>query len=326
MKKEMNSKKKGIVKKIILGAVAVLVIVAAIDVIQTKIYSSKIPHRFATAEEGSKLMLANTDYYAKYNQADIDKRLETTGGTLDELLDASEKSVKDFNFFEKFVIDNNLAKMYRKLEKNNYELPAIDEIVFVKANMRLENGANGYTHKSEIYVSDLIGSFPFLDLIPGSDINPEEFLWHEIFHCITRNNPDFRKDAYSLINFTIEDSDFELPPCVKDIALSNPDVDHRNSFATFNIDGQNIDCFICRINTDDIIGLVPTDGSDTYYTRNQASNFDDVFGTNTNYLTDPEECLANNFKYAMTYGIEGKDGNGYPNPEIIQGMIDLMSK
>ena len=36
--------------------------------------------------------------------------------------------------------------------------------------------------------------------------------------------------------------------------------------------------------------------------------------------------MADNFKYAMYYGIDGKDGQGYANPEIIQGIIDTVSK
>ena len=107
--------------------------------------------------------------------------------------------------------------------------------------------------------------------------------------------------------------------------------------ATFIIDGQEIDCFAAWItkmdyaqiqsdeDSDIMVALVPTDGSDTYYTREHASNFDEVFGTNTRYVIDPEECMADNFAYAMFYGIKGKDGKGYPNPEIIQGVIDAVS-
>ena len=73
--------------------------------------------------------------------------------------------------------------------------------------------------------------------------------------------------------------------------------------------------------SDTAVALVPIDGSDIYYTRGQVSNFDEVFGTNTRYVIDPEECMADNFAYAMFYGIDGKD---YPNPEIIQGVIDAV--
>ncbi len=38
--------------------------------------------------------------------------------------------------------------------------------------------------------------------------------------------------------------------------------------------------------------LVPIDGTDKYYTPEDADNFDEVFGKNTGYVIDPEECLA----------------------------------
>lgn len=74
------------------------------------------------------------------------------------------------------------------------------------------------------------------------------------------------------------------------------------------------------------MALVPIDGTDTYYLSEQASNFDEVFGTNTQYVIDPEECMADNFAHAMLYGTEGKNGQGYPDPEIIQGIIDILSR
>ena len=46
----------------------------------------------------------------------------------------------------------------------------------------------------------------------------------------------------------------------------------------------------------------------------------------TGYVTDPEECMAADFAYAMLYGMKGNDGNGYPNQEIIQGIIDNLKQ
>ena len=68
--------------------------------------------------------------------------------------------------------------------------------------------------------------------------------------------------------------------------------------------------------------LVPIDGRDTYYVLSDAANADDIFGRNTSYVTDPEECMADNFGYAMTYGIDGME---YHSPEIIQGILDYVS-
>ena len=35
---------------------------------------------------------------------------------------------------------------------------------------------------------------------------------------------------------------------------------------------------------------------------------------------EAEECLADNFSYAVIYGEKGAEGNGYPNPEIIEAI------
>ena len=67
--------------------------------------------------------------------------------------------------------------------------------------------------------------------------------------------------------------------------------------------------------------LIPIDGSDFYYLPEDASDFYDVFGSNTDYVVDPEECMADNFAYAVIYGINGPQGQGYATPEIIKGII-----
>ena len=70
--------------------------------------------------------------------------------------------------------------------------------------------------------------------------------------------------------------------------------------------------------------LVPTDGTDKYYTPEDTENFDEIFGKNTGYVIDPEECMADNFGYLIAYGLEGPDGKGYPNPEIITSIEDIL--
>ena len=71
---------------------------------------------------------------------------------------------------------------------------------------------------------------------------------------------------------------------------------------------------------------LPIDGSNVYYKKDEVSNFDEVFGKNTNYVIDPEECMAENFALAVMNGKEGIDGKGYANPEIIDGIFKILSK
>ncbi len=338
-KTKKSKKGKGIVKWIFLSILAILLVMSIYDFCITKIYGNKIQHRFATAEEGRELLRSNTEYYGNFTQNDIDFRLKKSGGTIEELIDASANEVKDFNFLEKYAIDNGLARMQRKLKKNGYELPPIDEIVYIKTDMALEGGAAGYTHGTQIYLSSSQLSFiSLMNCLPLIRDGMEQLLWHELFHCLTRCNPDFRSQMYSIIGFETTGTDYELPPSVKEYFISNPDVEHHDAHAVFNIDGKDIDCFVAFVTTKKYeeaqtdffnvgtTALVPTDGTDIYYTPEQASNFDALFGKNTGYVIDPEECMADNFKYAMQYGIEGQNKQGYPNPEIVQGVIDVVKR
>lgn len=292
-----------------------------------------IPHRYASSEEARVLMLSNEDYYAGFSQNDIDFKMMQSGGTMEEYLEHAARQTLDFTSSEIEYIDSRIALMEETLTSNGFELPPLDEIIFIKTTMLEEPGAGGYTHGTQIYLSD-----EMLEAIMNDDSVPvqeyaEEFFWHELFHCLTRCNPDFREAMYSLIHFTVTDSDFPLPPSVFEYHISNPDVEHHDSYATFIIEGDPVDCFtdfVTTVHYDEAqtnffnvgtTALIPIDGRDTYYTPEQASNFDEVFGTNTSYVIDPEECMADNFAYAMAFGMEGPGGRGYPNPEIIEGIL-----
>lgn len=325
------------IKIIVLIALGAVLMALSAKFIVTEIQASKIPHRFASAEEGAEIMLNNTEYYNQLTQNDIDFRMKKSGATLEEFMEASGNSVRKFSIVEKLYIDKCLAKMYRTLKKNGYVLPDTDEIVLIKADMTIESGNSGYTHGTEIYLdSTIVTTYTYLHAISGDYF--DTLLWHEMFHCLTRCNEEFRAQMYSLIHFTVADSDYEIPPCVKEQYISNPDVENHDSYAAFVIDGQEVDCFTVWITTKSYeeaqtgfsncneVVLVPIDGTDCYYTKEQASNFNEVFGENTGYVIDPEECMADNFKYAMCYGMAGENGQGYPNPEIIQGILDCVSQ
>ena len=326
-------------RKTLLVLLGLIVIWGVINLCITLIFSGMISHRYASAQEGRNMMLSHTAYYDNLTQNDIEFRMRKSGATREELLKASGESVSDFYFFEKWYINSRLARMVFHFKLKGYDLPKAEEIVFVKADMQIESGASGYTHGTQIYLSDeLVTIYALMNFIPGFSEYMDKLLYHELFHCLTRSNPQFRADMYSLIHFTVTDTEYELPPCVLERYISNPDVEHHDSYATFLIDGKPVDCYTVWTTTksyaeaqsgfmsNDATVLVPVDGTDVYYTREQASNFDEIFGENTGYVADPEECMADNFAYAMLYGIKGDDGKGYPNPEIIQGIIDYLKR
>lgn len=103
-----------------------------------------------------------------------------------------------------------------------------------------------------------------------------------------------------------------------------------------HLEGEPIECFAAFVTTKHfekegdrffdsaMTALVSIDGTDKYYTPEDAENFDEIFGKNTGYVIDPEECMADNFGYLIAYGPDGPDGKGYPNPEIITSIEDIL--
>ena len=299
----------------------------------------EIAHRYASASEARDLLLSNERYYAGFSQNDLDFRMQKAGATMEEYKRFAAEQTRDFTDKEKEAIDELLAKMANTLTERGYTLPPLDEVTFVKTTMAEECDAEGYTHGTTIFLSaTLLDKQTSKGEVDGDPNYVTTFLWHELFHCLTRCNPSFRADMYKLIHFTVHDADYTLPPIVMEYHISNPDVEHHNSSATFKIDGKDVECFTDWVTTrhfekegDNFFtcstaALVPVDGTNTYYTPDQATNFNEVFGQNTHYVTDPEECLADNFSLAMTYGTKGPDGNGYKSPEIIEGIIAHLSR
>ena len=318
---------------LMLGICTVAAVQAA-ETAQTEAEEAQLTYRCASKEEGAELMLSNKEYYAKFSQNDLDYKMQKKNATMEEYLEFAAQQTLDFTDEEKAAIDAELAAMEQKLTDNGYDIPPIDEIVFIKTTTKEENGAGGYTHGTQIYIAkDVLDGHMNS---PGNDSYFHEFFWHELFHCLTRCNPDFRADMYKLIHFTVEEEDYELPPSVFEYHITNPDVEHHNSHATFRINGEDVECFTDFVTTEHFkqpgdsfffcstTALVPIDGTDVYYTPEEAENFDEVFGRNTEYVVDPEECMADNFSYAMCYGMEGMNGKGYPNPEIIEGILEYL--
>ena len=261
--------------------------------------------------------------------------MQSTGADMDEYLAFAKDQVIDWTDEEKDIIIRGMKEIEEIVLSNGWMMPPLDTIVFIRTTMLEENGIFSYTHGTQIYLGDFIQAYT-----PEADEEgkiPDCFrtlLAHEVFHCLTRCNPDFRAKMYSLIHFTVVENDYQILPSVWEYYISNPDVEHHNAWKTFVVDGKKVDCFAAFVTMKHFekkdeqffrfatTALVPIDGSDVYYPKDQVSNFDEIFGTNTGYVIDPEECMADNFSYAVIYGLNGPAGEGYPNPKIIEGIIE----
>ena len=287
---------------------------------------------FASAVEGKELLLRNDAYYNRLNRNDISYRLQKKDGTVEKLKLYAASQVKEFTEEEKGLVNETVEWFLLTCKEDGYNIPPMGEIVFIRSTLFDEFGASGYSTGMQIYLGDEL----FFRL-KGDDeqakIKFKHTLIHEIFHCMTRSNPDFRAAMYSIIKFKVEEKEYEFPEEISSCILHNPDVESINSYAAFVVNGKKEECvMICMCPPYDkegeglseiSIGFVPVDDLTTLYSLNDIPDFWDVVGRNNDYILDPEEIMAKNFADAMVYGM---DGRSYPNPEIIQAVLDYLRK
>lgn len=289
-------------------------------------------YRFADADEGAKLMLSNREYYDNLNQNDLRFRLQKLDVSLDEMETFAAAQTRDYTEAERAAIDGAMAQIEQICAERGYALPATDGIVFAKTTMAEENGAGGYTHGTQIYLGDVIMEYALSD---NQDAQAFfcEVIAHELFHCLTRNHPDFRAKMYAILGFTVVGEDYDFPSEIRERIINNPDVERHNSYAAFDIGGEKVDCAVIFTTVRPfeqpgdsffelgVTGLVPVDDLGTLYTAEDAANFWEVFGRNTDYVIDPEETLADIFAFTIIYGLDGRE---YESPEIIEAIDALL--
>ena len=223
-----------------------------------------------------------------------------------------------------------------------------------------EGGAAGFTFGNTIYLSSF-----FVDILsslwqgkqPPYPADYNEYIYliapcilaHELFHCLSRKDAAFRQRFYSLIGFTVMDHEVEFGPKVRNLILANPDVERFDNWAEFTINGQKRRCTMVGVYETDYAEvaktdpgasffdyskcvLVPLDDPDTMIPAEQASDFYQIVGSNSDYLIAAEECIADNFGFMIGSGFNGHhDFIGgklqfvpYQTPELIRGIYETM--
>ncbi|MGX8706642.1 MAG: hypothetical protein ACSW8J_08695, partial [bacterium] len=155
-------------------------------------------YRFADATEAAELLLSNREYYEGLTQNDLNFRMQKLNATLEELEALIPGETRDYTDAEKAAIDAAMAVIEAACAERGYALPPTDGIVFAKTTMHEECDAGAYTHGTQIYMGELLLSYGLSDM-PEAVAYFRRIVAHELFHCLTRNHPDFRADMYGLL-------------------------------------------------------------------------------------------------------------------------------
>ena len=224
----------------------------------------------------------------------------------------------------------------------------LPEIVFAKTTQAEEGGSGAYTIKNIIFLGEISMDACMPNAERAAEVNHARLMWfaklvaHELFHCVSRHSPEFRQKMYSLIGFTVMDHDITFPDAIRQRIAINPDVEHMDNYAEFTINGQKRRCELILLydkswkeasaeKGDDIVfflfvkpTLVPLDDMTKVYDIAEASDFWTTVGQNTDYVIAPEECMADNFSYAVIQGMN--PAKPYKSPELIRNIITALKQ
>lgn len=251
---------------------------------------------------------------------------------MEELNAYALQELREWNDEEKKVIQAITEDLNDSIRKYQYSLPLPKEIMLVKSTLKDEGGAGGYTRSNWIALTDKLVSHI-------KEEGQKTLLLHELFHVLTRNSLNFKKEMYQTIGFTVLDEELEYPKDLWDVHITNPDVGRYDSYATFTIDGKPQKCamllyanrpyttgtFFQYLN----IGFIPydenmkpiqIDGKTVAYSLEQISDFDEKVGKNTRYIINPEEILADNFVIAFN------NKTDVPTPELTEKIRNILIK
>lgn len=285
---------------------------------------AQINLHYIDANEARTLLSKEDATTRQWSRFDYEARLGKKGGTRQELMRFIADQARDWSKEDKQRMQEAADSLNSHIKALNLSLTLPQEIRILKTTMAEEGGAGRYTRMDYIVVEEQIAR-----------MNPQQasyLLAHELFHVLTRNNPDFREKMYKLIGFNIVPEEFEVPADLRDVVITNPDVNRFDSYARFRIKSEERPCAMLIYANKPYeggsffnyltIGLMPLkdgkaeqkDGKTVIYGIKDAENFFEQVGKNTNYIINLEEIQAENFAFLLTR----KPVTG--TPELIEKM------
>ncbi len=312
--------------------VTLTLVLAFSKVLSNDIYSVS---KFVSVDVGKELIVQDDDYSASLSQFDLELRVHNTEPTLDNLNKFTQKQVLDWSDSEYHTLDS-LIKVISDIaiEKGfNFQLP--DQIAFIKTTMNENKGAGGYTRLNYIVLSEDVFKMPSNRI--------KNVIAHELFHVISRYNPELRTELYSVIVFTTCNK-IDITTDLKNYTISNPDAPNIDAYITLkDKNGEQEKCAMVLYSDKDYDGgimfdylkvgflklssndnknmvLFTQNDEEKIYNVGEITGFFEQIGSNTQYIIHPEEIVASNFELLF-------DDNPTVNSvEILSNIEEILKK
>lgn len=293
---------------------------------------------FATIDEGRKILTTRDDFVVRLSPFDRAARVGTDKDVSEEeYFRFVSGNVLPWTPQDKAVVESAWSALEPKLEQMALPLP--QKIILIETTGREEGGAE-YTRANAIVL-------PQSSLDASHRDSVEAILAHELFHVLSRADPELRDKLYAAIGFQ-PCGEVAFPAELASRKITNPDApknDHCIRVQTSQGAVWAVPILFSRTSRYDAakggpffdylefkLLVVQRTGSSataraTYDVAhpvlldvNQVSGFYEQVGRNTDYIIHPEEILADNFKLLLL----GR--TNVPSPQILRKMAAILSQ
>ena len=282
---------------------------------------------FATAAEGSALLGTRDEYVRATMPLERSAKLRTAE-PVDEkrFLEHMRGTTLDWTEEQRANLGKITELLIRFLKDVKWRMP---ERMLVLQTQRLEDDlphtrANGIVLPTSFYTRGG-GTVAYV-------------MAHEVFHVMTRHNPELKEQLYAAIGFKRCET-VSIPPAIARLKITNPDtVEDRHTIAVRHR-GQSVEAmpyirfpsekidprqgFATQVQVAWLLvdrkgsHCAARDGADASVDPNELEGLFEQIGRNTQYLFHAEEVLAENFValFLMTLGGKAPD---MPSPEVLE--------
>jgi len=280
--------------------------------------------KFASLEKAQSLLSQEDDFTQSWSSFDINARMHEKNSTKAELFDFIAKQARGWTEDEKNRIKAVCESIAGRIERQGFSIDFPEEIYFVKTTAKEEGSAAGYTRAQLIVLKE--------SLLSQSVEELEHLVIHELFHVLTRNNPEFREEMYSLIGFSLMNA-VEYPESISSLRITNPDAPQTDSYIKLKAQDREVECLMIlysekkykkgeffdylnvgflSLTGDSVKSVEYKKGEPIIYGFHEVEGFYDQVGRNTNYIIHPEEIMAENFSLAIL------DKTEVANPDVVK--------
>ena len=278
--------------------------------------------RFASVGEGAEILGRHDEFIRRLSAFDRAARMKTDRSIPEnDFLEFLKQNVLPWNEGEKAKLEAAIASIRPGLNALPLSLPKI--VTFVKTT-GAEEGRAFYTRDTAIIMPEKETDEADAGLL-------KKTIAHELFHILTRENPELREKLYQSIGFT-KCTEVEFPAELKSRKITNPDAPRNDHAIRVGIRGEEVDAvpiLFSKAPKYDVnrggeffnylqLSFLQVPGTSASQpilaTPEEVSGFFEQVGHNTNYIIHPEEILADNFAMLIL------DEHSVPSPEIIEKM------